>query len=589
MSFNLSQLGQIAQGEGSKKPGPKPRMAMAKKKKKKDKKKSKNVASASPPRPEPTRTEANAPPVLGNESSSAVPIDEGPSCSPPLPPCTPQDAEDLLAPVTQPTPETPREIKAIEIVEGNPHEQDGISQGDGGGLSKREGSGEGTSYPAAMQGGAFNSGKAEEFSVNEDRASTHSTVARKRKNSAEAGRAVEEGVSLKGESSVEQEKMDSGKEDDESLPEKLTMAPKTRKKKEKPDLDAKASKKSKKRKSKDEGTESKAKKKRKAKKKPEKAADGEEQIDDGEEPSGSKSPRVEEKKKPNRMSTRQKELERLLAVKDISTLPLCDIVARVNYEELRNKKKEALKKKEREKKKADEGGGSQFKAPSGHARGGLGFAPPVPQQVLAPQVTVVDGKIVLNQESLEVAGKGAAAVQHYERVEEGEDRLVNHATYSNWTKPKRWTVDETHLFYQCVKQFGTDFTLLETLMPGRTRQQLREKYKRECKKDPLLFHQKLTPGNVFDEDFGMEDQELYQKLYEDLKSKRNEQQSLASLPAPSQTQATEGEKSGKEGESNEAGKDKEASEKKTEIDSQNWGQGNQDYGYSWDNEEDYFY
>ena len=39
-------------------------------------------------------------------------------------------------------------------------------------------------------------------------------------------------------------------------------------------------------------------------------------------------------------------------------------------------------------------------------------------------------------------------------------------------------------FVQVMAKFGTDFQTMQKLMPGRTRSQLKGKYRRECKLDP---------------------------------------------------------------------------------------------------------
>ncbi|XP_056694492.1 uncharacterized protein [Spinacia oleracea] len=53
----------------------------------------------------------------------------------------------------------------------------------------------------------------------------------------------------------------------------------------------------------------------------------------------------------------------------------------------------------------------------------------------------------------------------------------------------RWTKQDTELFYKALSQFGPNFSMIQQLFPGRTRNQIRYKYKNE---DPLRLHDALT-------------------------------------------------------------------------------------------------
>eukprot|EP00850_Spirogloea_muscicola_P004390 SM000019S04934 [mRNA] locus=s19:29026:30919:- [translate_table: standard] len=104
---------------------------------------------------------------------------------------------------------------------------------------------------------------------------------------------------------------------------------------------------------------------------------------------------------------------------------------------------------------------------------------------LAPQVSVVDGRIVVNEASL-VAGAYASLredASRFRRVEESGGRL-NSATYASRQLPEKWSFEDTELWYQAVRQFGTDFTLIQHLFPGRTRRQIKSKYLNEDRNNP---------------------------------------------------------------------------------------------------------
>ena len=106
-------------------------------------------------------------------------------------------------------------------------------------------------------------------------------------------------------------------------------------------------------------------------------------------------------------------------------------------------------------------------------QGGFGAGP----HVMTPQVLVVDGQIVINEKSLTVnaAVERATALSDFTRVEESGTKL-NSATYANYTKAEKWTAEDTEFFFQALAQFGTDFSLIQRLFPGRTRRQIKKKY-----------------------------------------------------------------------------------------------------------------
>eukprot|EP00899_Mesostigma_viride_P008077 jgi/Mesvir1/17270/Mv07678-RA.1 len=111
--------------------------------------------------------------------------------------------------------------------------------------------------------------------------------------------------------------------------------------------------------------------------------------------------------------------------------------------------------------------------------------------LLTPQVTVVDGQIVINQGSLTApASASDGALASFTRVEESVQRLNAHS-YSNRQAPERWSQADTALFYKGLAQFGTDFMIMAKLFPTRTRRQLKAKYKVEDKKNPAAVEAAL--------------------------------------------------------------------------------------------------
>lgn len=104
----------------------------------------------------------------------------------------------------------------------------------------------------------------------------------------------------------------------------------------------------------------------------------------------------------------------------------------------------------------------------------------------APQLRVVDGQIVLDQDSLEVNRcDQSPQLDEMEVVEESDStRLINSQTWSKAVRGERWSTKETSLFYDALRLFGSDFEMITQLFPGRTRRQIRAKWNREEKSSP---------------------------------------------------------------------------------------------------------
>jgi hypothetical protein len=77
----------------------------------------------------------------------------------------------------------------------------------------------------------------------------------------------------------------------------------------------------------------------------------------------------------------------------------------------------------------------------------------------------------------------AGDIAEFKRVLEDQP-LLNSRSYSSWVPAQRWKEDETELFYQALGAFGTDLTLITRLFPSRERGQVKRKYLMECRKNP---------------------------------------------------------------------------------------------------------
>ncbi|KAG8467550.1 hypothetical protein KFE25_000866 [Diacronema lutheri] len=138
--------------------------------------------------------------------------------------------------------------------------------------------------------------------------------------------------------------------------------------------------------------------------------------------------------------------------------------------------------------------------------------------VFAPQLRVIDGRVVIDEQSLEVtAGRPDTRLDEPALVIEG-NISVTYGTYLNKTASEKWRPDETETFFRALAQYGTDFSLLEKIIPNRNRRQIKLKFKREERENPARVNDALTrrlPANA---------QEL-QRIVEQVQSARAERSS----------------------------------------------------------------
>jgi hypothetical protein len=123
-----------------------------------------------------------------------------------------------------------------------------------------------------------------------------------------------------------------------------------------------------------------------------------------------------------------------------------------------------------------------------------------PEPSGAPVVQIVDGEIVLQESSLMMPGQRRTVQQVEEEfgevIHEDSAPTIVGASYNSFVVrkgPQHWGVDETKIFYDALRQLGTDFCSMEAYFEDRTRKQLKRKYKSEMTKNPALVEMALDP------------------------------------------------------------------------------------------------
>ena len=97
---------------------------------------------------------------------------------------------------------------------------------------------------------------------------------------------------------------------------------------------------------------------------------------------------------------------------------------------------------------------------------------------------MVDGRLMLNQSSLAVrVDSGEAGAESFRVVYE-EGTHVTSSSYANKTPSDKWTPSETSAFYVALSQYGTDFSMIERILPNRSRKQIKNKFKKEEREHP---------------------------------------------------------------------------------------------------------
>ncbi|KAI5305857.1 Transcription factor TFIIIB component B, partial [Ascosphaera atra] len=135
-----------------------------------------------------------------------------------------------------------------------------------------------------------------------------------------------------------------------------------------------------------------------------------------------------------------------------------------------------------------------------------------------PGFRIVNGEIVIDNESLQIDRQADAARdagELEEVVESDLTRRINYASFAKRTKAESWDETLTDLFYRGLRMFGTDFMMISKMFPGRNRRQIKLKFSNEERKNPLRIKETLLgPREVVSlEDYS----EMTRTVYEDPK------------------------------------------------------------------------
>lgn len=75
---------------------------------------------------------------------------------------------------------------------------------------------------------------------------------------------------------------------------------------------------------------------------------------------------------------------------------------------------------------------------------------------------------------------------------------VDHGFYKRHQRTKDWLPEDTIRFYRCLQVIGTDFQLMNSLFPNRSRRDLKLKFKKEERTNGFLINKALIEHTSFD-------------------------------------------------------------------------------------------
>lgn len=140
-------------------------------------------------------------------------------------------------------------------------------------------------------------------------------------------------------------------------------------------------------------------------------------------------------------------------------------------------------------------------APSavGSATGSAVSGAAAPAAVVVPQLTLVDGHIIMDTSAMFIpthTGNARETVydEHGNVIEQGLETVyeagdgayLTSSTHSKRQRGEQWSVDDTRKFFDALRQCGTDFSTIAALFPGRNRLHVKRKFVIESKLHPKL-------------------------------------------------------------------------------------------------------
>jgi len=120
-------------------------------------------------------------------------------------------------------------------------------------------------------------------------------------------------------------------------------------------------------------------------------------------------------------------------------------------------------------------------------------------EAAGPGYIVVDGQIIINQQSLMIDNHASAENDISNMRTVVEDDFTHLTTAASFMRESRvmgansWTEDETEKFYNYLRMFGTDFETISHMFPGKNRRMVKLKFNREERLRPNRINAAVSP------------------------------------------------------------------------------------------------
>ena len=121
-----------------------------------------------------------------------------------------------------------------------------------------------------------------------------------------------------------------------------------------------------------------------------------------------------------------------------------------------------------------------------------------------PQMRIIDGQIVVDENSMQINRHQIARAEQgeVEQITENEfTRIITCGTHMKRERAQLWDMAANEIFWKGLRMFGTDFEMIAGLFPNRTRRQIKLKFCKEEKDNPMKIDRILKgAGNSIELD-----------------------------------------------------------------------------------------
>lgn len=169
-------------------------------------------------------------------------------------------------------------------------------------------------------------------------------------------------------------------------------------------------------------------------------------------------------------------------------------MAAIDWDEVKAKRLEAAEAIRAGRAPGTDGSRQQSNAAEGDADGDEGARQARPV-ISGPTLRLVDGEMVIVQESMQIDRQAQAEANAASLVINEDDDLTRRVNQMSWIADRKkdpterlpffkvksdpWSEEETDRFFEALKTFGTDFFIISKLFPPKTRRQIKLKFIRE--------------------------------------------------------------------------------------------------------------